>query len=88
VQLGWGDVNLGQQLHLESGEGQTHPDTLKDNLVEIKERDPVIGPLIPINRLPYSAREHCNVIIMPLPESTMVVGTWFPYVVPLGFCGN
>ena len=51
VQLGWGDVNLRQQLPLKLGEGQTHPDTLKNNLVEIKERDPVIGPLIPTNRL-------------------------------------
>jgi len=51
VQLGWGDVNLRQQLPLKSGEGQAHSDTLKNDLVEIKEGDPVIGPLIPTNRL-------------------------------------
>jgi len=51
VQLGWGDVNLRQQLPLKSGEGKTHLDTLKNDLVEVKERDPVIGPLIPANRL-------------------------------------
>jgi len=51
VQLGWGDINLRQQLPPKSGERQAHPNTLEDNLVEVEEGEPVVGPLVLAYRL-------------------------------------
>ena len=52
VQLGRGDINLRQQLPLKSGERQAHPNTFEDDLVEVEEGNPVIGPFVPAYGLP------------------------------------
>ena len=52
VQLSRGDVNLRQQLPLKPGERQAHPDTLEDDLVEVEEGDPIVGPSVPTYGFP------------------------------------
>jgi len=65
-----------------------HTDALKDHLIKVEKGDPVVGPLVLTNGLPQSTRKHCNVVIMPFPEGTMVVSNRLPYVVPHSFGGH
>jgi len=73
IQLGWSSVNLCQQFPLKPGEGQAHADAFEDHLVEVEERDPVVGTFIHAHRLSQGAREHDDVVIMPLCEGSMIV---------------
>ena len=61
-----------------------HADAFEDHLVEVEERDPVVGPFVPAHRLPQGAREYGNVVVMPPSEGTMIVGTRIPFMFPDG----
>ena len=69
---------------LKPGEGQAHANGFENHLIEVKEGDPVIGPFISTYWLPWSAREHSNVVVMPPREGTVIIGAGIPFVFPYG----
>jgi len=88
VQLGCGSVDLRHKFPLEPGEGQTHADALEHYLIELKERNLVVGAFVPTQRLPQGAREHSDIIIMPPREGAMIIGARLPFVSPYGKGGK
>ena len=78
--MGWCSVDLRQKFPLEPGEGQTYANDLEHHLIEVKQRNPVVGAFVPTHRLPQGAREHGDVIVVPPRDGTVIIRARLSFV--------